>query len=168
MTLSFIAPLRTWKALFAGLLCILVSAGFTNDSRHPRPFHGTYQTTTTIVDPTPPDQEIMVQGTGTATHLGRSTLDSYSYIDRPTNQFHGTATLTAANDDELHMTFYGSTTYPGDGTVFIERHYTITGGTGRFAGASGSLASYSTGTAGNPPGSVSNFNRISFEGAISY
>lgn len=166
MTPAFFAS--GWKTFGAVLLCLLVGTGFTNDPQHLRPFQGIYELTTTIVDPTPPDQEVIYNGWGVATHLGKSTFYAHSFIDRPSNTFAGTATLTAANGDELHMDFTGSTHYYDNGTVFIERHYTITDGTGRFAGAAGNLDGNSWGTAGSPPGSVSHFNRITFEGALSY
>lgn len=168
MTPAFLAVKNTWTTFLVALLCILVSTSFTKAPRHLRPFYGTYEVTTTIVDPTPPDQEVIYNGAGTATHLGKSTLYAHSFIHRPTNQFYGTATLAAANGDEVHMNFTGSTTYFDNGTVFIERHYTITGGTGRFTAASGALDGNSWGTAGYPPGSVSSFNRITFEGSITY
>lgn len=168
MTHSFFPAKNTRTTFLAVLFYLLVGTSFTKDPWHLRPFHGTFEVTTTVVDPTPPDQEVIYDGAGTATHLGKSTFYAHSFVNRPANQFHGTATLTAANGDDIYTEFTGSTTYFDNGTVYIERHYTITGGSGRFEEASGELDGNSWGTAGYPPGSVSSFSRITFTGEISY
>jgi hypothetical protein len=49
-------------------------------------------------------------------------------------------TYTAANGDQLFVTFNGSGTPPQNGVVTFSGTETVTGGTGRFAGASGALA----------------------------
>lgn len=61
----------------------------------------------------------------------------------------GQATIIAANGDSLSLTFNGSgvrTLYGFEDTF----NYTITGGTGRFTGASGSGVIHSTNEAGTP------------------
>ena len=49
-----------------------------------------------------------------------------------------TGTYTAANGDQLFTTFTGTGTLPVDGIVSYSGTETVTGGTGRFAGATGS------------------------------
>jgi hypothetical protein len=97
------------------------------------PFRGTLQATETA------DGNLRhLVGTGNATHLGRFTLTSDFIVDPATVTASGTAIWTAANGDEIF------TTHTGEGVVTfplldtMETH-TITGGTGRFAGASGSI-----------------------------
>jgi len=52
----------------------------------------------------------------------------------------GTAVFTAANGDELFTAFGGLATFPDqNGIVTFSGTETVTGGTGRFAGASGSF-----------------------------
>jgi hypothetical protein len=52
----------------------------------------------------------------------------------------GTAVFTAANGDQLVTTFSGMATFPDqNGIVTFDGTDTVTGGTGRFAGASGSF-----------------------------
>ena len=97
------------------------------------PFQGTLQATETA------DGALRhLVGTGEATHLGRFTLTSEFTVTSPPPRASGTATWTAANGDEIFTTLIGQgvVTFPVLATV--ETH-TITGGTGRFAGTSGSI-----------------------------
>ncbi len=82
-------------------------------------------------------------GTGQATHLGQITEDSSIVADiNPADQQHGctpetrTTTLTAANGDTITMTGPGLTRCNGSNEA--NDSYVVTGGTGRFQGASGS------------------------------
>ena len=77
-------------------------------------------------------------GTGEATHLGRFTLASDFTVNSTTASAVGTATWTAANGDEIFTTTIGQAviTFP---MAAITETSTITGGTGRFADASGSF-----------------------------
>lgn len=90
----------------------------------------------------PPPTTLAVNGntTGVATHVGQF---SFSY-QLTVNLFNGTATgvgrLTAANGDIIYTAIAGSsepTSTPG--VASITEINTITGGTGRFAGAQGSF-----------------------------
>ena len=97
------------------------------------PFQGTLQATETA------DGALRhLVGTGDATHLGRFTLTAELTVISPPPTASGTATWTAANGDEIFTTLIGQgvVTFPVLATV--ETH-TITGGTGRFAGTSGSI-----------------------------
>src|SRR5207249_8606528 len=74
------------------------------------------------------------------THLGQFTLA----IPHIVNAAHGTAIgsyeFTAANGDTLFADFTGEATPTATpGVLYIEETATITGGTGRFAGATGSF-----------------------------
>jgi hypothetical protein len=77
-------------------------------------------------------------GTGEATQLGRFTLTSDFTVDTTTGIGSGTSIWTAANGDKIFTTFAGQAviTFP---TATITETHTITGGTGRFAEASGSI-----------------------------
>jgi hypothetical protein len=97
------------------------------------PFRGTLQATETE------DGAVHhLVGTGNATHLGRFTLTSDFIVNSATVTASGTAIWTAANGDKILTTLTGQgiVTFPLLATV--ETHI-ITGGTGRFAGASGSI-----------------------------
>jgi hypothetical protein len=83
-------------------------------------------------------------GTGTATQLGRYTEHVTMQINIPTMSSRGTATFTAANGDTLLATVAGQATRTSPTTLSIVEVYTITGGTGRFADATGSFTLNST------------------------
>jgi hypothetical protein len=84
------------------------------------------------------------QGTGTATYLGRYTEHVTMQINIPTLSSTGAATFTAANGDTLLATVAGQATRTSPTTLSIVEVYTITGGTGRFADATGSFTLHST------------------------
>jgi hypothetical protein len=107
------------------------------------PFKGTVNAEETVV-PSPPTASLTRDGTGTATYLGRYTEDIEMTINLPTLSSTGTATLTAANGDTLTATVVGQATRTGPTTLSIVEVYTITGGTGRFADATGNFTLHST------------------------
>jgi hypothetical protein len=129
------------------------------------PFHGNLQGTVERgpVEGAPPHVLVLVEAEGQATHLGDFTVSVPHQVDLATKTAHGTYTFTAANGDTLTADFEGasmpSPTTPG--VLLIVEKATITGGTGRFAGASGGFIverSYDT-VAGTTTGS--------FEGTVS-
>jgi len=107
------------------------------------PFKGTVSAVETgqVVFPT---RFIDREGTGTATYLGKYTEHVTATINLPTLSATGTATFTAANGDILLATVAGQATRTSPTTLSIVEVYTITGGTGRFADASGSFTLEST------------------------
>jgi len=60
-------------------------------------------------------------------------------INLPTRHSMGAATFTAANGDTLTATVEGQATPTSPGMLSIVEVYSITGGTGRFAGATGTF-----------------------------
>jgi hypothetical protein len=91
---------------------------------------GPCQTSGVVVD---------VTGSGHATHLGDFTTHYRECFDPATGAVtDGSFTLTAANGDTILGTYGGQVSPTGDSTVFVyDDPGVITGGTGRFAGASG-------------------------------
>lgn len=83
------------------------------------------------------------EATGTATHLGRTVMvaDHCTPTGEPFGPDH--MMLTAADGSQLHITDSGTAgPYPGEGTVVgslivVDARFEITGGTGRFEGATG-------------------------------
>jgi hypothetical protein len=75
-------------------------------------------------------------------HLGRTigSAEETVTVTATGPVFTNSTTYTAANGDQLFVTFSGSGTPPQNGVVTFSGTETVTGGTGRFAGASGSLA----------------------------
>jgi hypothetical protein len=107
------------------------------------PFKGNVNAveTGTVVFPT---RFLDRKGTGTATYLGRYTEQVTMVINLPTLSSTGTATFTAPNGDTLQTTVAGQATRTSPTTLSIVEVYTITGGTGRFADATGSFTLNST------------------------
>ena len=78
-------------------------------------------------------------GSGRATHLGRFTMNAeMTVLPPPLRTGSGPATWTAANGDRLYTDSVGQAAGAFPTIVLTETH-TITGGTGRFAGATGSF-----------------------------
>ena len=84
------------------------------------------------------------EGTGTATYLGKYTEHATLQINVLTMSSTGASTFTAANGDTLSASVVGHATRIGPTVLSIVEVYTITGGTGRFAGALGTLTLEST------------------------
>jgi len=105
-----------------------------------------------------------VTGSGHATHLGDFTTHYRECFVPATGAVtNGSFTLTAANGDMVFGTYGGQVSPTGDSNVFsYEDPGVITGGTGRFAGASGivdtsGVVNLATGEYGGTiTGSVSN------------
>jgi hypothetical protein len=125
-------------AFAVSLACVAASAVAAET-----PFKGSVNAveTGTIVFPT---RFLDREGTGTATYLGRYTEHVVMQINIPTMTSTGTATFTAANGDTLLATVTGQATRTSPTTLSIVEVYTITGGTGRFADATGSFTLEST------------------------
>lgn len=106
------------------------------------PFKGRLEGASTVTfDPPPsPFFTVLLEGTGNATLLGRFTLEAPHRVSTETGTAIGSLAFTAANGDVLTADFTGAsgpTAIPG---VFaIVETARITGGTGRFAGATGSF-----------------------------
>jgi len=106
------------------------------------PFHGHFEGDLTERIPlTPTTFHDRFDMTGTATQLGNFDLVEEVVVDfgsvPPTGA--GTYTFVAANGDTLVAEGTGYSAPVEPGVVLITEHAVITGGTGRFAGATGSF-----------------------------
>ena len=103
------------------------------------PFKGVF--TGQAISAVPTDQPgvllITTVGDGNATQLGGFTIVSPHLADLFTLEVEGTQTFTAANGDTLTASFAGQFTVIDGGLLGASIDCTITGGTGRFAGAGG-------------------------------
>jgi hypothetical protein len=104
------------------------------------PFKGTLEGDVTVTPLDPPFVHVDVDATGNATQLGRFSLAIPHKVNLKTRTAIGSYEFTAANGDTLFAEFTGQAT-PTEipGVLYIEETATITGGTGRFAGATGSF-----------------------------
>jgi hypothetical protein len=96
------------------------------------PFKGTFQGNDTVAPPT-----ITTNGTGNGTLVGQLSLTNITTLTSASGGT-GTGHWVAANGDTIDTTFVASG-IPGDVLFTVTEIHTITGGTGRFTGAQGSL-----------------------------
>jgi hypothetical protein len=104
------------------------------------PFQGRLEAVVTRGAVNPPFVPVLLEGTGVATQLGQFTFSAPHLVNLTTRMATGSYEFTAANGDLLFADFTGEaspTATPG--VVYIVEVATITGGTGRFADASGSF-----------------------------
>jgi hypothetical protein len=91
-----------------------------------------------LISVSPPILEVMDEVTGTATQLGKFTLASHGLVNLATMSGTGSYYFIAANGDTLSANFSGQASpTPTPGVFSIVETATITGGIGRFAGATG-------------------------------
>jgi hypothetical protein len=111
-----------------------------SESAQELPFKGRLEGTVTITPLAPPFVSVLVNATGNATQLGEFALAIPHVVNRTDRTAVGTYEFTAANGDTLSADFTGQATPTATpGILHIEETATITGGTGRFAGATGSF-----------------------------
>ena len=102
------------------------------------PFKGSWSGVTISADPTNfPVVSIVSDGTGQLTHLGRYFMTSPHTSNVFTGETIGDQIFTAANGDTLTAFCAGFPQMQADGSVVGGLDCDITGGTGRFEGASG-------------------------------
>lgn len=83
---------------------------------------------------------VVIEGTGTATHLGRYTYEADECFNPVTGAFSGVPIITAANGEQLFGTYTGQVAPTSDPAVvsYVEQ-MSISGGTGRFSDAWGTF-----------------------------
>jgi len=124
----------------APLASTLAAASTDAVSTKATSIHGTLDARETdVFQPATNTLDVHLVGAGTASHLGRYTVVyDQTTVSLATGTAIGRMTLTAANGDVLVAAFAGQGA-PQGALARIEETATITGGTGRFAGATGTL-----------------------------
>jgi hypothetical protein len=127
------------------------------------PFRGDLEGVATLAPANPPPfLSVLVDATGSATLLGQFTLTIPHLVNPVTRTAAGTYDFVASNGDTLSADFTGvSAPTATPGVISIVENATITGGTGRFAGATGAF------TAERSFNLSSGATTGSFEGTIS-
>jgi len=114
-----------------------------------------------VFEQTPAASYIEVTGTCQLTHLGRSTTHAVQQL--LATGLRNCAEFTAANGDVLrHVTTGTVVPGPQPGTVAFTGSLIFDGGTGRFAGASGSAAFDGTASL------ITNTGHLAMEGRLGY
>ncbi len=109
------------------------------------PFRATFAETFTAALCSPvPSLCVVAVGSGVATHLGRTLESNTVLVNLASNAAPGCNSetretiLTAANGDQIVLHAPGQSCATGPTTVAALDFYVVTGGSGRFSGASGS------------------------------
>jgi len=102
------------------------------------PFHASF-TTEFSSSAAFPLVHVTVQGEGQALHMGRTEASTTNQVvNLITGVGTATYTLTAANGNVVRVEMTLHTEFPSPTSVTFSGPYEVTGGTGRFSGASGS------------------------------
>jgi hypothetical protein len=125
------------------------------------PFTGSLEGVDIGTPVNPPFVLARVTATGNATQLGKFTYTELDTVDTSTRIGTGTFVFTAANGDTVFGTISGKATFTPPNALTIEENAIITGGTGRFAEATGTF------TATRLKNTVTNVTTASFTGTIS-
>jgi hypothetical protein len=126
-------------ALALTAFAVVALAGPVVAGEHVR-FKGLLEGDVAITPLAPPFVAVLVEATGKANHLGKFTLEIPHVVNRANSSAIGSYHFTAANGDTLSADFTGQATPTATpGVLYIEETAIITGGTGRFAHATGSF-----------------------------
>lgn len=121
------------------------TAGLQAEAGTELPFRGSFTQHSSAVFQPPITLVITGTETGTATHLGQFTAASVNRVNTTNNTATGTLNFTAANGDRLLTTTTGAETeFVPPNVSKVTLNATIIGGTGRFAGATGSFVIHTT------------------------
>lgn len=131
--------LVTLVAMLIALGSIGIRARLAAASGGQVPFHGSYSGMAVLTSPT----TATFRGKGIATYLGSSTNEASIVVTGPYSSCPGglasdhDETLTAANGDTLMLISYDNACPTSPGIFHGIGHWVVTGGTGRFSGATG-------------------------------
>jgi hypothetical protein len=125
--------------LLACFAAVFISATTPVSASDQVPFRAAFSTEFTSVFVPPSFLYISVTGQGNASHLGAtSAVTDNQIVNVETGSATATYTLTGANGDTVVLEMVFQTTFLPNNAVTFEGDYTVTGGTGRFYGATGS------------------------------
>jgi len=134
---QFVIARRTAVALAVAALLGLASPASAGEAV---PFKGSLDGDVTHTSVDAQTDAVLVEATGAATQLGRFAVSVPHLVDLQTRTAAGYYEFTAANGDKVYAKFTGQASLTATpGVLAIVETATITGGTGRFARASGSF-----------------------------
>ncbi len=116
------------------------------------PFEAVFQVKSVITQHGPP-LLIEATGTGEGTPIGKSSFVGHAQVDA-NNNFTDNGIITAANGDQIFETAKGPgpVVDPNNGNFLLISQNIITGGTGKYAGATGSYTTIAHGSVKSPDG----------------
>jgi hypothetical protein len=134
--------MKTYSSLAGLALAVVTALGLAGPvaAGDQVPFKGSLDGGVTHASVDAQTDAVLVEAAGTATHLGRFAVSVPHLVNLSTRTAAGYYVFTAANGDEVYAEFTGKATPTATpGLISIVETATITGGTGRFAGATGSF-----------------------------
>jgi hypothetical protein len=131
-------------AVVAALFAFAVTFVGASSAGEQTTFKGSLEGTVTVTPVNPPIASVLIEATGNATKLGRFTLEVPHVVNQAVRVGAGSYIFTAANGDTLTASFTGVGTLIAPGVLSTTETATITGGTGRFADATGSFTAHRT------------------------
>ena len=145
---------------------------FAKSAHDARPFDGRCDTHVLPAESRPGDpegsQRLYMTYACRMQHLGRTTavVDQLVVYTGPGTLTASNSTVyTAANGDRLYSTFTGAGTIDANGEIVFSGSETYAGGTGRFAGATGSSVLHGSASVAGPPPFAGQFT---FDGTLRY
>jgi hypothetical protein len=126
--------------LFAAILVFSAISSIGNAGRddHSVPFKATAKLNAVVVGQVGSVLEIIISGSGQATHMGKISAWQHHFVDLATMTFYdGRWVWTAANGDTIEGGYYGTLVPTSVGFKIASGHFWIDGGTGRFENAVG-------------------------------
>lgn len=135
---------RMMRTAASAVSIALVASAFLG---HTRPaaadesltFKGSYTGVDTSIPLILPFVQATVEAAGSASHIGNFTFTEVVTVNTATGLGSGIFLFTTANGDTVFGTITGQATFVPPHFLNIAETATITGGTGRFAGATGSF-----------------------------
>lgn len=154
-----------WFALAA--ISALALAPVDARAAEATPFRGRI-TGTFVATPTanPTIFNSVASARGNGTHIGAFTKITADVLNVATGQNDGTFTMTAANGDQINGRYSGIIVLTSPTTFSWNLPATITGGTGRFAGASGTFTFSASGRFASVNGELRGDYEETYEGTI--
>ena len=144
-------------------LALVVVLGLTRPvaAQTPVPFYGRFVGVDVSTPLVPPMVSAQVTATGNATQAGAFRYAALITVNTMTGLGSGTFLITAANGETLIGTISGKAKFTPPNVLTIAEIATITGGTGRFAGATGGF------TMSRVKNTVTGATSASFMGTVS-
>jgi len=161
--------IRTLLAALAALAAIVLTGPTMATAATTLPFKSDITAQASFAEtPVPGVFTVTTSGVGHASHLGKVTFSTTETLDFVSTMGalvvqDGRMVMVAANGDELRWAYEGTGSPPDeDGVSALTGTFLVTGGTGRFADATGSGTFEGTGNA------VTGVAIVSYRGTISH
>ncbi|MEO5997497.1 MAG: hypothetical protein ABIN89_12230 [Chitinophagaceae bacterium] len=161
-------PKYRFVILLAGI-AMLITSCHKEDNHHKNtvPLKGEFVASVTVIVPPSPGvlEQLRITGKGSGTPFGKATFEENVKVDVTASPetVKGTETITAENGDQIFSTVSGYVSPPdAKGNYQVFNTSTITGGTGKYAGATGTYKETYTGNIAAPTSTAV------FDGNITY